>query len=93
MPFPLRGPSRAIGVAYGVAGLGNAAGPLVGGLLTQTLGWRWIFWLLVPLALAAFVDCRARRCPRVQTTPCRVAIDLTGLALIIVGIGSVHVDF
>jgi MFS family permease len=53
--FPAARASRAIGVAYGIAGLGNAAGPLVGGLLTQTMGWRWIFWLLVPLALAAFV--------------------------------------
>jgi MFS family permease len=34
----------AIGLAYGIAGLGNAAGPLIGGLLTETVGWRWIFW-------------------------------------------------
>src|SRR6185369_14812956 len=46
---------HAIGLAYGIAGLGNAAGPLVGGLLTQTLGWRAIFWMLVPLALVALV--------------------------------------
>jgi len=32
--------------------LGNAAGPLIGGLLTETAGWRWIFWLNVPLTLA-----------------------------------------
>jgi len=30
----------AIGLAYGIAGLGNAAGPLIGGLLTETVGWR-----------------------------------------------------
>src|SRR3954467_1368968 len=47
--FPAARAGRAIGLAYGVAGLGNAAGPLVGGVLTQTLGWRSIFWLLVPL--------------------------------------------
>jgi MFS family permease len=43
------------GLAYGMAGLGNPAGPSVGGLLTQTLGWRSIFWLLVPFALVSFV--------------------------------------
>ena len=53
--FPAAPASHAIGWPYGIAGLGNTAVPLVGGLLTQTLGWRWIFWLLVPLALAAFV--------------------------------------
>ncbi len=30
--------SHAIGLAYGIAGLGNAAGPLIGGLLTDTVG-------------------------------------------------------
>lgn len=53
--FPAARAGRAIGLAYGIAGLGNAAGPLVGGLMTQTLGRRWIFWLLVPFTLAAFV--------------------------------------
>ena len=45
--------SHAIGLAYGIAGLGNAAGPLIGGLLTDTVGWRWIFWLNVPLTLVS----------------------------------------
>jgi hypothetical protein len=42
--FPAVRASHAIGLAYGIAGLGNAAGPLIGGLLTETVGWRWIFW-------------------------------------------------
>ena len=50
--FPSARASHAIGLAYGIAGLGNAAGPLIGGLLTETAGWRWIFWLNVPLTLA-----------------------------------------
>jgi len=53
--FPAVRASQAIGLAYGIAGLGNAAGPLIGGLLTDTVGWRWIFWLNVPLTLVSLV--------------------------------------
>jgi EmrB/QacA subfamily drug resistance transporter len=41
------------GIIMGVAGIGNAAGPLVGGFLTQELDWRWILVLNVPIALIA----------------------------------------
>ncbi|HXB85161.1 MFS transporter [Mycobacterium sp.] len=84
--LPAEKASHAIGVAYGIAGLGNAAGPLVGGLLTQTLGWRAVFWLLVPLAAAAFVI-GMKSIPETsdETVPRRV--DLSGLALIVFGIG------
>jgi len=41
------------GLILGSAGLGNAVGPLIGGLLTDALSWRWIFFLNVPIAAAA----------------------------------------
>jgi EmrB/QacA subfamily drug resistance transporter len=84
--LPAEKSSHAIGLAYGIAGLGNAAGPLVGGLLTQTLGWRAVFWLLVPLAAISLVI-GMRTIPETsdETVPRR--IDLTGLALIVFGIG------
>lgn len=41
------------GIILGAAGFGNAVGPLLGGLLTDTLGWRWIFYLNLPVAAAA----------------------------------------
>jgi EmrB/QacA subfamily drug resistance transporter len=41
------------GVIIGAAGLGNAIGPLIGGVLTQELSWRWIFFLNVPIAVFA----------------------------------------
>ncbi|HKB51196.1 MAG TPA: DHA2 family efflux MFS transporter permease subunit [Solirubrobacterales bacterium] len=43
------------GIILGAAGLGNAIGPLIGGVLTDTLSWRWIFFLNVPIALFAVV--------------------------------------
>jgi len=45
--------ARAIGVWAAVVGLSMALGPLVGGALVDAAGWRWIFWVNVPVGLAA----------------------------------------
>jgi EmrB/QacA subfamily drug resistance transporter len=90
--FPSVRASHAIGLAYGIAGLGNAAGPLIGGLLTETVGWRWIFWLNVPLTLIALAIGAWSITESVdETVPRR--IDITGLALITVGIGLFTLTF
>ncbi len=47
--------ARAIGVWGGVVGISMAAGPLLGGLLVEVSGWRAIFWVNVPIGLAALV--------------------------------------
>jgi EmrB/QacA subfamily drug resistance transporter len=90
--FPAARASHAIGLAYGIAGLGNAAGPLIGGLLTDTVGWRWIFWLNVPLTLVSLAIgavCISESSD--QTVPRR--IDIAGLALVTVGIGVFTLTF
>ena len=90
--FPAVRASHAIGLAYGIAGLGNAAGPLIGGLLTDTVGWRWIFWLNVPLTVASIVIGMSSITESSdQTVPRR--IDIAGLALITVGIGLFTLTF
>ena len=38
------------GLILGAAGIGNAIGPMIGGLLTDLLSWRWIFFVNVPIA-------------------------------------------
>ncbi|SIS19184.1 MFS transporter [Williamsia sterculiae] len=43
--------ARALGIWGGIATLGFAAGPLVGGALISTIGWQSIFWMNVPVAL------------------------------------------
>ncbi|MFI7601975.1 MFS transporter [Actinoplanes sp. NPDC049681] len=45
--------ARAIGVWGGVVGLSMALGPVLGGGLVAALGWRSIFWINVPVGLAA----------------------------------------
>ena len=45
--------TRAIGVWSGTIGLSLALGPVVGGLLVASAGWRSVFWINIPLGLAA----------------------------------------
>jgi EmrB/QacA subfamily drug resistance transporter len=47
--------SRAIGVFAGVMGLSLGLGPIVGGVLTDGIGWRSVFWINAPIGLAAVV--------------------------------------
>jgi EmrB/QacA subfamily drug resistance transporter len=51
--FPPQRRGLIIGIYGGLAGLAVAAGPLVGGAVTEGLDWHWIFWLNVPIGLTA----------------------------------------
>ncbi len=45
--------NKALGIWGAVAGAGGAAGVLLGGVLTEWLGWEWVLWVNVPIGLAA----------------------------------------
>lgn len=53
--------ARAIGVWGAVVGISMAAGPLVGGVLVESVGWRSIFWVNLPVGLAALLLTLDRR--------------------------------
>jgi EmrB/QacA subfamily drug resistance transporter len=53
--FPPERRGAIIGLWGGIAGLGVAAGPLIGGAISQGLDWHWIFWVNVPIGLVAAV--------------------------------------
>jgi EmrB/QacA subfamily drug resistance transporter len=53
--FPPERRGTAFGFGSAAAGLGTVAGPLLGGLVTFTFGWRWVFYINVPIAAALVV--------------------------------------
>jgi len=77
---------RAVGIWGAVAGLSIGIGPLVGGALTQTLGWRWIFWINLPIGIAAVV-LAALFVPESKAVRAR-RFDPVGQALVLIGLST-----
>ena len=47
--FPADAVQRAVGLAFGIAAIGQALGPLAGGFFTELVSWRWVLWINVPV--------------------------------------------
>jgi EmrB/QacA subfamily drug resistance transporter len=88
MTYALLPASRAAlagALIIGAAGFGNAAGPLIGGVLTDVLDWRWILFLNLPIAaLASLVTWRYVGESRGETAERR--FDYAGVATLSVGL-------
>src|SRR4051794_32779344 len=76
--------NKALGVWGAVAGAGGAAGVLLGGILTDTLGWEWVLFVNVPIGLGA-----AALTPRLiaeSRAPERTGFDLAGAVSVTAGL-------
>jgi predicted MFS family arabinose efflux permease len=78
----------AIGALFGIANIGTALGPFIGGLLTEQLSWRWVFFLNVPLSAVAILCC-LRWLPAMSPAGATMRIDWLGLILVSSGIVAV----
>ncbi len=47
--------NKALGILGAIAGAGAAIGVLLGGILTEYAGWRWVFWINVPIGLVSLL--------------------------------------
>jgi EmrB/QacA subfamily drug resistance transporter len=81
--FPAARRGVAIGIWGGVSGLGVAAGPVVGGAITEGLSWQWIFWVNVPVGLGVALLSALRL--RESHGP-RSRLDIIGLMLVGTGV-------
>ena len=75
-----------LGIVGAVAEAGAVLGPLYGGVITNWLGWRWIFWIHIPLvaalSLATWWSLRSYKSPA-----SRERVDWLGAAWIAIGLG------
>src|SRR5262249_33730332 len=53
--FPKEKQGPVLGILGAVGGVAVALGPLIGGFFTDAVGWRWVWWSNVPVAVVAFV--------------------------------------
>ncbi|MFB2586834.1 MFS transporter [Herbiconiux liukaitaii] len=85
--FPERTLSLGLGLNATVAAVGQVVGPLVGGVVTETLGWRWIFLAGIPISLAGLLW-SLRLIPRRERPRSRERLDVLGGVLSIGAIGA-----
>ena len=88
--------NRAVGIWGAMGGAGGAAGVLLGGVLTELLGWRWILFINVPIGLIAALLAE-RYIPETRDAVRRKNFDLAGavsatLGLSVLVLGIVRTD-
>ncbi len=69
--------------------VGPICGPILGGVITDSLSWPWIFYINLPIGLLCTYVCWSRLHTR-ETKTVKQRIDGVGLALLVLGIGSLQ---
>ncbi|MFG1797547.1 DHA2 family efflux MFS transporter permease subunit [Nocardia sp. NPDC049149] len=80
--------ARALAIWSAVGAAGAAAGPVLGGVLTQVAGWRWVFFVIAPLGVIGMIGAMVVLPPR-DTAVVRPRLDVLGAVLVTAGITGV----
>jgi len=86
--FPVGQRGKAIGMLVSIGSLFLILGPLIGGYLTETASWRWIFWINIPVTAAGLLMV-LRVLPNCERGPGK--IDLLGFLFFALGTASLGV--
>lgn len=86
--IPARERGKYMGIMGGVFAFSSVAGPLLGGWFTEGPGWRWVFWISLPLGILAAAATIAFLPNRRHTTGPRPRMDYLGMALMAVATSS-----
>jgi EmrB/QacA subfamily drug resistance transporter len=88
--FPAQQRGTIVGIWGGIGGLAVAAGPLVGGAITQGLSWHWIFWVNAPIGaiaiLLSLLRLRESKGPATRLDLMATALVASGAAAIVWGL-------
>lgn len=82
---PARERGKYMGIMGGVFAFSSVAGPLIGGWLTEGPGWRWAFWMNVPLGILAVIATIALMPSAHIKSENRPKVDYVGMALLALG--------
>ena len=88
--FPPQLQSAALGLWAMTTVVAPIAGPLLGGVLVDGVGWPWIFFINVPVAIIVAVLVWRTLATR-ETATQRIPVDFTGLALLITWVGAMQI--
>ena len=84
---PVRDRGKYMGVMGAVFGLSSVVGPLLGGWFTEGIGWRWAFWINIPLGIVAItIAAIMLKLPRHNI---RVRFDVWGTVTMAVAVTSI----
>ncbi|CAN7347164.1 DHA2 family efflux MFS transporter permease subunit [Phenylobacterium sp. LjRoot219] len=88
--FPKEKSAQALGIWSITLVVGPIAGPLLGGMISDTIGWHWIFFINIPVAIGIVIAAWAML--RAHDNPTRrVPVDYVGLLLLIVWVGAFQI--
>jgi EmrB/QacA subfamily drug resistance transporter len=85
--FPPRQRGKYTGILASVFGLSNVLGPILGGLITDLMGWRWVFFVNIPVGIIA-ISMLSMYFPHIEQVVREKIIDYAGIISLTVSLSS-----
>jgi EmrB/QacA subfamily drug resistance transporter len=90
--YPSHKRGRVQGLVAAIFLIAAVIGPVAGGWITENMGWPWIFFINIPIAIAAMLIVW-RTLPRIRAAGLKPHLDIAGAVLLTLGIGALIAAF